>query len=88
MPEFYFFKKGNSVKALPKADTEKAAGLIQQGYQKLFEEINAADAAAALARLADIKKEEALTRHAFFTGPVFASVIAVVLFVFVWWMGG
>lgn len=88
MPEFFFFKKGKRVEALPKTDEQGASRLKQQGYQKLFEEINAVDAEGALARLADIKKEEALTVHAFMTWPAFLSAVVLVVFIITWLAGG
>jgi len=84
MPEFFFFRKGNTVKALPKSDLQGATQLKQQGYQKLFEEVNARDEQRALARLADIKKEEEMTVHAFMTWPVVVSLVALVCFVIAW----
>ncbi|VTP71938.1 Uncharacterised protein [Leclercia adecarboxylata] len=41
----------------------------------------ASDSQHALARLADIKKEEALTEHAFMTWPAFAAAVAIIMMV-------
>ena len=79
MPEFVFFKKGNHTTALEKSDVQGAALLREQGYEKQFEEIIAPDSQRALARLADIKKEEDTALHAWATGAVFTAVIVPVL---------
>lgn len=79
MPEFIFFKKGNKTTALEKSDAPGAALLLEQGYEKQFEEVLAADSQRALARLADIKKEEVLTERAFMTWPAFAAAVFIIM---------
>ena len=81
MPEFIFFKIGNTLSALEKSNVQGARLLLEQGYEKQFEEIMASDSQHALARLADIKKEEALTEHAFMTWPAFAAAVAIIMMV-------
>lgn len=78
MPEYCFFKKRNQVAALERADAEKSAQLVRDGWAKLFEEVHATDAESALARLADMRKEEMTTGHAFITGSVFNSIVTAI----------
>ncbi|AHB72599.1 hypothetical protein QMS56_08950 [Cronobacter malonaticus] len=79
MTTFVFFKKGSQLFALDKADTEKASRLKAKGYEKQFEEIDAALAEQALKRYADIKKEEEIAPFAWASGAIFSGVIVVVL---------
>ncbi|NDO83616.1 hypothetical protein CJP72_23545 [Citrobacter sp. NCU1] len=79
MPEYCFYKKGNQVSALDSSDAEKSAQLARDGWEKLFEEVLATDAESALARLADMRKEEILTEHAFMTGSVFSGIVTAIL---------
>jgi len=79
MPEFCFFKKGQHIAALERSDTEKAAQLAGDGWEKQFEEVRAADTASALARLADMRKEEVTTERAFITGSVFNSLLTAII---------
>lgn len=79
MPDFCFFKKGKHITALESSDTEKSAQLGDDGWEKLFEEIRAADAESALIRLADIRKEEVTTERAFITGSAFSSILTAIL---------
>lgn len=44
-----------------------------------LQEVRAADAESALARLADIRKDEVTTERAFITGSVFSSLLTVIL---------
>ncbi|MCT9844382.1 hypothetical protein C6560_18795 [Enterobacter sp. FS01] len=81
MPEFVFFKKGNKTTALEKSDVQGAALFINQGYEKQFEEIIAPDGQHALARLADIKKEEEIAPFAWATGAAFFGVIFAIMMV-------
>ncbi len=75
MPEYCFYKKDNQITALQKTDSAGAAVLTEQGYDKQFEELSAADEKGALARFNGIRNEEQKTTHAFTTGAVFASII-------------
>lgn len=79
MPEFCFFKKGQHIAALERTDAEKSAQLIGDGWEKMFEEVRAADAESALARLADMRKEEVTVERAFVTGSVFSSLLTAIL---------
>lgn len=77
--EFYFFKKGQHIAALERSDAEKSAQLVGEGWEKQFKEIRAADAENALSRLADMRKEEVTTEHAFITRSVFSSLLTAIL---------
>ncbi|WP_342755272.1 hypothetical protein AAGQ96_08525 [Pantoea sp. MBD-2R] len=79
MPEFCFFKKGKHIAALERTDAEKSAQLADDGWEKQFEEVRAVDAESALARLADVRKEEVTTERAFVTGSVFSSLLMAIL---------
>lgn len=79
MPEFCFFKKGKHIAALEISDAEKSAQLVGDGWEKQFEEVRAADAESALTRLADMRKEDVTTEHAFVTGSVFSSLLTAIL---------
>ena len=43
MPDYRFFHKGPNLIAIESANTDAAAQLIAQGFEKQFEEIGAAD---------------------------------------------
>ncbi|MFS2222556.1 hypothetical protein [Pantoea sp. B65] len=75
MPDYCFFKKGNNTAVLEKSDAGGASLLTGQGYQKQFEEVSAPNAKGALARFADIRKEEQKTEYAFATGAAFIALI-------------
>lgn len=79
MPEFCFFKKGQHIAALERSDAEKSAQLADDGWEKQFEEVRAADAESALARLADMRKDEVTTERAFITGSLFTSLLTAIL---------
>ena len=68
MQDFCFFKKGRHIAALERSDAEQSALLTEGGWEKLFEEVSAADAESALARLADMRKEESTTDARFCSG--------------------
>jgi len=87
MPEFVFFKKGNKTTALVKSDAQGAALLLEQGYEKQFEEVLAADSQRALARLADIKKEEEIAPFAWATGAIFCGLLFVIMAVVAYLFG-
>lgn len=79
MSHFIFFRKGTQISALRKGDADAAMRLKQQGYEQLFEEIEAADASSALARYNDIKKDEELNQYAFALGAPFSVIIVFVV---------
>ena len=71
MPEYCFFKRGAQIAALERTDAEKTAQLSRDGWEKLFEEVHATDAKSALARLADMRKEEIPLKNQPFTAGFF-----------------
>jgi len=73
------FKKGKHIAALKRTDAEKSAQLSNAGWEKQFEDVRAADAERALARLADMRKEEVTTERAFVTSSVFSSLLTAIL---------
>lgn len=79
MPDFVIFKKGKQIAALEKSDADGAVHLIEQGYEKQFEEIDVPSAEQALSRFADIKNDEATTEYAFATGAAFIAFIVVLM---------
>jgi len=79
MPEFCFFKKGQHIAALESSEVEKSAKLVLDGWEKQFEEVRAADAESALARLADMRKEDVTTERALITGSVFSNLLTAIL---------
>lgn len=79
---YNFFVKGNQVFTLNNSDPdfwENQKQLLDQGYVKQFEELQAASPQAALARFKDIKGEDYKTKNGFTTGAVFTSLIDVLL---------
>ncbi len=79
MPAFCFFEKGKQIVALELPDAKKSTQLVNLGWKKLFEEVSARDAESALARLADIRREERATECAFVTAPLFSSLLTAML---------
>jgi len=79
MSEFCFYKKDSNIIAIERTDTERVTLLVKEGWEKLYEEVQASDAESALLRLADIRKEEDLTEHAFITGSVFSGLLSAIL---------
>ncbi|KHE03328.1 hypothetical protein G5574_00190 [Pantoea stewartii] len=79
MPEFCFFKKGQHITALKSSDVERSANLVLDGWEKQFEEVRASDAESALARLADMRKEEVTTERVLITGSVFSNLLTAIL---------
>lgn len=75
MAEFCFYKKHNQVAVVSKSETSKAASLVGKGWKKMFEEVRAADAESALARLAEIRKEEIATERFVISGTAFSEFL-------------
>lgn len=79
MPEFCFFRKGQHIAALERSDAVKSAQLAGDGWEKLFEEVRAADTESALARLEEMSKEEIMVERVFITGSVFSGLLTAIL---------
>lgn len=77
MPEFCFYQKGQRARVLKRSDADAALRLTEQGYEKQFEEINAADEEQALARFADIRKEKQIDQQNFLAGGVAMPLIGI-----------
>lgn len=77
MPEFCFYQKGQHTRTLKRSDTDAALRLTEQGYEKQFEEINAADEEQALARFTDIRKERQIDQQNFLAGGGFMPLIGI-----------
>lgn len=75
MPNYSFFTKAKQIAVLETSDKIGTAQLTRQGFEKQFEEIDAADAECALARFADILSEEIKTEQAFVTGSAFSAIL-------------
>ena len=77
MPEYCFFKKDKQTVVLKKSEEQRAVELTEQGYEKQFEEIIAANETQALARFADIRKEKEIDQHNFLAGAIAMPLIGV-----------
>ncbi|MDU4154055.1 MAG: hypothetical protein E7H83_21175 [Enterobacteriaceae bacterium] len=77
MPEYCFFKKGKHTVALKKSDEQRAFQLTEQGYEKQFEEVIAANEKQALARFADIRREKEIDQNNFLAGAIAMRLIGV-----------
>ncbi|WP_312982553.1 hypothetical protein [Atlantibacter sp.] len=81
MAIYFFYSKAGKVVAVEK-DASAHAGWLKQGYQKEFEEVEAATSQAALKRFHDIRAEQDKNIWAFATGPIFLSLIVLVVYIF------
>lgn len=77
MPEFCFYQKGQHTRALKRSNADAALRLTEQGYEKQFEEVNAADEEQALARFADIRKERQIDQQNFLAGAGVMPLIGI-----------
>lgn len=78
MPEYCFFKKDKQIVVLKKSEEQRAVELTEQGYEKQFEEVIAANETLALARFADIRKEKEIDQHNFLAGAIAMPLIGIV----------
>ncbi|MFA9594485.1 hypothetical protein [Citrobacter telavivensis] len=78
MPEFCFYQKGQHTRTVKRSDAKTALRLTEQGYEKQFEEINAADEEQALARFADIRKEKQIDQQNFLAGAGVMPLIGII----------
>lgn len=82
MVVYSFFVKDKQIFVLDKSALdfkENQRKLLDNGYVKQFEELQAISPEAALARFKDIKGEEYKTEDAFTSGAVFTAMIDVLL---------
>ncbi|HCL6626319.1 TPA: hypothetical protein N2R15_001007 [Citrobacter amalonaticus] len=78
MPEFCFYQKGQHTRTVKRSDANTALRLTEQGYEKQFEEVNAADEEQALARFADIRKEKQIDQQNFLAGAGVMPLIGII----------
>lgn len=77
MPDYCFFQKGKQTIALERSEVDRAAQLTQQGYKKQFEEVSAMSEKSALARFADIRRNNQIDHHNFLAGAIAMPLIGV-----------
>ncbi|WP_313667340.1 hypothetical protein [Atlantibacter sp.] len=81
MAIYFFYSKAGNVIAVEKGALIHEQWL-KQGYQKEFEEVEAATSQAALARFHDIRAEQEKNLWAFTTGPILFSLLALLAYLF------
>lgn len=79
MAVYFFFSRAGKVIAV---EQSAAADWFNQGYQKEFEEVEAATPQAALKRFHDIRGEQDKNLWAFATGPIYFAAIALLVYLF------
>lgn len=77
MSDYCFFTRGKETVVLRSSERKCAAELAEQGYVREPEEIDATDEKQALARLNDIRKEQAIDQHNFLSGAFAMPLIGV-----------
>ncbi|ORM84453.1 hypothetical protein HA42_04480 [Pantoea deleyi] len=77
MSDHCFFTRGKETVVLRSSERKRAAELAEQGYVREPEEIDATDEKQALARLNDIRKEQAIDQHNFLSGAFAMPLIGV-----------
>ncbi|PEI05518.1 hypothetical protein CRM79_21075 [Pantoea agglomerans] len=86
MSDYRFYTKGKHIVALKRSDVNHASDLTEQGYKKEFEEVRASDETEALARFADIRRNQRIDQHNFLAGaatmPLIGVLTAVATFLF------
>ena len=78
MPDYCFYQKGQQYVALERTDAGSAAQLTAQGFEKQFEEVSAVDEKSALARFADIRRNNQIDRDNFLAGAGQMPLIGVI----------
>lgn len=86
MSDYRFYSKGKHTVALKRSDVNRTLDLTEQGYKKEFEEVRASDETQALARFADIRRNQRIDHHNFLAGaatmPLIGALTAVAAFFF------
>ncbi|WP_312140248.1 hypothetical protein [Pantoea septica] len=84
MPEYHFYQKGKDIVALECSKENQALKLINQGYEKQFEEVNASTEKSALTRLFNIRTDNRIDQRSFLAGagtmPLIGILTAVAFF--------
>jgi hypothetical protein len=86
MLNYFFFQKGKQIVVLESSDVGKASQLIEHGYEKQFEEVSATNEKNALARFADIRRDNQIDRDDFLAGagpmPLIDGLTAIAAYLF------
>lgn len=77
MADYFFYTKGKHTVALDSSGVNSAARLTEQGYEKQFEEVHAADEKQALARFAAIRRDQRTDQYNFLAGAATMRLIGV-----------
>jgi len=84
MPDYHFYQKGKQIVALKHSEENQALKLINQGYEKQFEEISATSKKNALTRLSNIRTDNRIDQRNFLAGagtmPLIGILTAVAVF--------
>ncbi|KEA52303.1 hypothetical protein DT73_15545 [Mangrovibacter sp. MFB070] len=68
MPDYQFYQKGKQIVVLEHSEENQALKLINQGYEKQFEEVSATSKKSALARLSNIRTDNRRDQRNFLAG--------------------
>ncbi|MGP2503774.1 hypothetical protein ACTUSN_20595 [Pantoea ananatis] len=68
MPDYHFYQKGKQIVALERSEENQALKLINQGYEKQFEEVSATSKKSALTRLSNIRTDNRIDKRNFLAG--------------------
>lgn len=77
MSDYRFYSRGKHTIALKRSDVNRASDLTEHGYKKEFEEVRASDETQALARFADIRRNQRIDQHNFLAGAATMPLIGV-----------
>ncbi|MBA7853777.1 hypothetical protein HV318_01750 [Enterobacter sp. RHBSTW-00901] len=77
MPDYCFFQKDKQIIVLERTDVNNASQLLEQGFEKQFEEVSAMNEESALTRFADIRKNNQIDRSNFLAGAGTMPLIGV-----------
>ncbi|WP_336703208.1 hypothetical protein [Pantoea dispersa] len=84
MPDYHFYQKGKQIVVLERSEGNQALKLINQGYEKQFEEVSATTKKSALARLSNIRSDNRIDQRNFLAGagtmPLIGILTAVAVF--------
>lgn len=77
MPDYCFFQKGDQTVVLMITDVSRASQLIEEGFEKQFEEISDVNEKKALERFEDIRRNNHIDRKNFLAGAITAPYIGI-----------
>lgn len=82
MTDYSFYQKGKQIVVLKSAEVDAASQLVAQGFEKQFEEVSATNEKNALARFADIRRDNQIDRENFLAGagpmPLIGGLTAII----------